>query len=186
MGGGMDSIWPPSLSEFLSVWIPLSHRLSPAMSKHHHPPVSPSLPNRLQTGRVSNIDLPWNPCSGSVSDPGWCRESTWYKIRIRECAVLLQTTKCLSFFPSFFILWCWFLSPGASSRCAFDHRVYFCFLLLPWKRKHSEGGFATSELPGAGIRPLFLKKFRWQKALNDLQMGSHLPVSLDWSHVIWR
>lgn len=40
-----------------------------------------------------------------------------------------------AFFPSFFIIRCWFQSPGASSRCAFDHRVYFCFLLLPWKRE---------------------------------------------------
>ncbi len=47
------------------------------------------------------------------------------------------------------------------------------------EREHSEGGFAASELPGAGIRPSFLEKFRWRGALNDLQMGSHLPVSLD-------
>lgn len=38
---------------------------------------------------------------------------------------------------------------------------------------------STAKAVFAGIRPSFLEKFRWRGALNDLQMGSHLPVSLD-------
>lgn len=84
-----------------SVWIPLSRHLSLAMSKNHHPPVSLSLsamPSTNQAGFKHRWTPPWSPSGGSVSDPGWCRASMWYMRHVRECAMLLQTTKWRAFF----------------------------------------------------------------------------------------
>lgn len=87
------------------LWILLSRRLSPAMSKTFTPfTLYPSftyslsaMPHTNRAGFKHRWSLSWSPCRGSVSDPGWCRASMGYMRRVLECALLVQTTKWLSF-----------------------------------------------------------------------------------------
>ncbi len=131
MGGGMDSVWPPSLNEFhfLAVSLLRCQKITIHLS------LSPSLPCRLQTRWVLNIDGPHREARavGASVTPGDVehRHDTWDVLEGALCFFKQQNY----FFPPFFIIRCWCLSSSASSRCAFDHHVYFCFLLLPWKRE---------------------------------------------------
>ncbi len=171
-----------------SEWIPLSLSLSPAMSKKItiHLSLSPSLPCRLQTKRVLNIDGSHREAQavGASVTPGDVehRHDTRDVLEGALCFFKQQNY----FFPLFFIIRCWFLSQCQFQMCFWSPCLFLLTFVAMKEREHSEGGFAGSELPGAGIRPSFLEKFRWRGALNDLQMGSHLPASLDWSLVIWH
>lgn len=95
-GRGMDSVWPPSLNPTFSPSLSCIVKKSPFTCIR--PSTTPSLPCHIQTGRVINIDRACREAMrGSVSDPGWCRSSMGYMRHVVECALLVQTTKWLSF-----------------------------------------------------------------------------------------
>lgn len=98
MGGGMDSVWPPSLSEshFLAVSLLRCQKITIHLSPSLHYSLY-AMPPTNQAGFKHWWNLSWSPCGGSASDLGWSGASMGFMRHILKCALLVETTKWLSF-----------------------------------------------------------------------------------------
>ncbi len=176
------NVWPTLKLGWAEGWTLFDHLLclnstfSPSLScdvkKSPSTCLSPSLPCRLQTRRVLNIDGPHREAQavGVSVTPGDVehRRDTWDMFESALCFYKQQND---SLFSPFFIIRCWFLSPGASSRCAFDHRVYFCFLLLPWNKRAQRRRFCYIWAPGRRDSSLISQEIQMARSFERLTNG---------------
>lgn len=166
MGGGMDSVWPPSLTEFH--FLAVSRLRCQKITIHLS--VSPSPPCRLQTRRVLNIDGPHREAQavGASVTPGDVehRHDTWDVFEGALCFYKQQNY----FFRTFFIIML-----ISISRCQFQMCLWSpCLFLLSFvamKERVQRRRFCCIWAPGCSDLSLISREIQMARSFEWLTNG---------------